>query len=244
MTARPIGIMAAMPEELESVVSLMVDVQPVMVRGRRSFHRGTIKSQSVVAVFSRCGKVAATATATELIVRFDVHSLLFTGLAGGMGDSVRVGDMVIPETLMQHDLDARPLFPRFEVPLMEQAIFKTDDTLRERLITASEVMLRNMNQDQPSCIQTLHGGLIASGDQFIGTHDQRLALRSALPGVVAVDMESAAVAQVASDYDIPYAVSRVVSDTADNNAEGAFLDSLGSLAANYTRGIFERFFES
>ncbi len=236
-----IGIMAAMPEELEAVVALFENRKPVINHGNRVFSRGTIAGNPVVAAFSRCGKVAAAATATELIVRFDVNALIFTGLAGGLIDEVRIGDIVVPEALVQHDLDASPLFPRFQVPLMEQAFFETDEKLRTILCDAAAEFLatRNPQQTRPNRV---HGGVLATGDQFIATDASRHAIRDALPEVVAVDMEAAAVGQVACDYGVPVAVVRMVSDAADESAGSVFSVSLKEQAGLYARGIFSRVF--
>lgn len=238
-----IGVMAAMPEELEAVTGMFVRTEPVIEHGNRVFHRGVIGGHPVVAAFSRCGKVAAAATATELIVRFDVKALIFTGLAGGIGDGVRVGDIVVPEALVQHDLDASPLFPRFEVPLMGRGVFETDEKLRTRLVHAATSFLASGEEDGfESDSARVHGGLVATGDQFIDSDAQRHAIREALPEVVAVDMEAAAVGQVACDYGVPVAVVRMVSDAADESAGAVFSSSLERRAGIYAHGIFSRVF--
>lgn len=230
-----VGIMAAMPEELEAVLELFSAREPVIHHGQRAFHRGRIGEQAVVAAYSRCGKVAAAATATELIVRFEIASLVFTGLAGGIGDGVRVGDLVVPESLVQHDLDASPLFPRFEVPLTGIATFTTDASWCARLADAAKERVNGTDR-------RVHHGLLATGDQFIGSETQRQAVRAALPGVVAVDMEAAAVAQVAADYGVPLAVVRLISDSADREAGEAFSESLARHAGACARAIFSHVF--
>ncbi len=239
----PIGVMAAMPEELAAVTAMFDSCSPAIEHGNRMFHRGVIAGQPVVAAFSRCGKVAAAATATELIVRFDVQAIIFTGLAGGIGVSVRVGDIVVPEALVQHDLDARPLFPRFEVPLMGRSLFPTDTKLRTMLAGAAASFLESQAGASPDCEPwRVHGAMVATGDQFVACDLQRRAIREALPEVVAVDMEAAAVGQVAWDYGVPVAVVRMVSDAADESAGAVFSKSLEQRAGLYARGIFSRVF--
>lgn len=230
-----IGIMAAMPEELDSVLALLTDRRPEVRHGSRTFHAGRIGSRSVVAAFSRWGKVAAAATATELVARFEVKSILLTGLAGGVGDGVRIGDLVVPDALIQHDLDARPLFPRFEVPLTGASTFKTDPVLRDRLLGAARAFARTTGV-------RVHTGLLASGDQFVATDSQRRRVLSALPNAIAVDMEAAAVAQVAADYGVPFAVVRLISDAADADAAAAFTTSLAQHAGACAGDIFSHLF--
>mgnify|MGYP000001605385 CR=1 FL=1 len=90
----PIGLMSAMHEELALVLQAMPDEQRVRVGGR-DFWQGHWQGQPVVAVLSRIGKVAAATTATALIERFGVDRIVFTGVAGGIGPGVRVGDVVL-----------------------------------------------------------------------------------------------------------------------------------------------------
>jgi adenosylhomocysteine nucleosidase len=239
----PIGVMAAMPEELEAVTAMFEGREPVIEHGNRVFHRGAIGRHSVVAAYSRCGKVAAAATATELIVRFEVKALIFTGLAGGIGDGVCVGDIVVPEALVQHDLDARPLFRRFEVPLMGESYFQTDVDLRIALSDAAGLFLESRKGVRGALESArVHGGVVATGDQFIASEHQRCAIREMLPDVVAVDMEAGAVGQVAVDYGVPVGVVRMISDAADESACSVFSESLERRAGLYAEGIFSRVF--
>ena len=110
-----IGIMAAMPEELQAVLDLMPD-ETMERRAGRAFWLGHVHGQEVVAVLSRIGKGAAATTPTVLLIHYGVEQLIFTGVAGGLGEGVRVGDVVVADALVQHDMNASPLFPRFELP--------------------------------------------------------------------------------------------------------------------------------
>jgi len=53
--------------------------------------------------------------------------LLFTGVAGGVHPDLNVGDIVIGNKFYQHDMDARPLFPKFEVPLTGRDHFLAEE---------------------------------------------------------------------------------------------------------------------
>jgi len=121
-----------MHQELHALLALLDDARSVRIGGR-DFHTGRIGQREVVLVLSGIGKVAAATTATVLIQAFDVAQLLFTGAAGGLGPGVRVGDVVVARELLQHDMDASPLFPRFEVPLTGRSRFPTDAALTRSL---------------------------------------------------------------------------------------------------------------
>ena len=111
-----LGIMGAMPEETEMIFAAMTDKE-IVERGSRLYYRGKLAGQDVVAVFSRWGKVAAATTAVHLILDFKVDQIVFTGVAGGISPELNIGDIVVGERLFQHDMDARPLMNRFEIPL-------------------------------------------------------------------------------------------------------------------------------
>ena len=133
-SVKRLGIMAALPQELGDLIESMRAAGEVRTEtiGRREYHVGIAHGVPCVVTLARVGKVAAAATASALIHLFGVDAIVFTGVAGGVRADVRVGDIVIGETLMQHDLDASPLFPRFEVPLLGMARFPGDATLECR----------------------------------------------------------------------------------------------------------------
>ncbi len=116
-----IGILGAMPEEINGIVSLLKDKTEV-VKGMRTYYLGSINNIEVVVVFSRWGKVASATTVTHLIVEFGITELFFTGVAGAINPDLNIGDIVIASSLIQHDLDARPIMKRFEIPLLGKTI--------------------------------------------------------------------------------------------------------------------------
>ncbi|MCY0387771.1 5'-methylthioadenosine/adenosylhomocysteine nucleosidase [Robbsia sp. Bb-Pol-6] len=233
-------MLAALPEEIAGLVEQMSS-RRVARWGQRDFHAGILHGQSCVIALSRIGKVAAAASAATLIHRFDVKAIVFSGVAGGMGPAVRVGDVVLAEALIQHDLDASPLFPRFEVPLLGQSRFKADPGLTGRLAQAVGAFLPRAPVLEDGSPPRLHRGMIASGDRFVSGDTERAALRRALPDLLAVDMEGAAVAQVCYEHDVPFAMVRTISDTADEHAAASFARFLAERAAPYAQAIFSAF---
>lgn len=249
MPAAPTGIMAAMPPELAAVLARLPDEQRQRVAGR-DFWLGHWHGHDVVAVLSRVGKVAAATTAAVLIERFGVGRILFTGTAGGLGEGVRVGDLVLADGFVQHDMDASPLFPRFEVPLYGRARFGVHAPLSAALGQAARQALaapaRTLGHEAVAAFglhaPRLHTGLIASGDRFVATAAESAALRAALPDALAVEMEGAAVAQVCHDCGVPFAAVRAISDRADDSAHVDFSRFIEQVASRYSQAVLDAFF--
>ncbi|KQN73219.1 S-adenosylhomocysteine nucleosidase [Duganella sp. Leaf61] len=223
-----LGIISALAEEQQGLLEALQS--PAMrVHGMREYTTGKLWEIDAVCVLSRIGKVAAAMTAAILVEKFGVTHIVFTGVAGSSDPHVNVGDIVVADSLVQHDMDASPLFPRFEVPLTGLSRFATDLALTERLATAAAKTTR------------VHRGLIASGDQFIGRLEQLVALKTALPGLLAVEMEGAAVAQVCFELGIPFAVIRTISDNANDDAAVDFLHFIETVASRYAFEVIENF---
>ena len=245
------GIVAALHPELAAVLARLPDEQRQRVAGR-DFWRGHWHGHEVVAVLSRVGKVAAATTATALIERFGARRIVFTGTAGGLAEGVAVGDLVVAGALLQHDMDASPLFPRFEVPLTGLARFATDATLSARLADAARAVAARSTEllgadavaEFALHAPRVHTGLLASGDRFVATGAESAALRQALPDALAVEMEGAAVAQVCHDYGVPFAAVRTISDRADDAAHVDFTRFIDRVASHYSAAMLEHYFSA
>ena len=245
------AIVAALHDELASVLALMPDERKQVIGGRECWV-GHLHGQDVVAVLSGIGKVAAATTATLLVERFGVKGIVFTGVAGGLGPGVAVGDVVLARSFLQHDMDASPLFPRHQVPGYGRARFEADAALTDALELACERMLHSLPQRLgPETVTTfglqtprLHQGLLISGDRFVATTAESLALQRELPDALAVEMEGAAFAQVCHDFGVPLAVVRTISDRADDAAHVDFPRFLREVASRYSGAVIEALFKN
>src|SRR5262249_35396261 len=219
---------------------------------QRCYTSGHRWGAHVVLVFSRWGKVAAPATATHLIADFGVAEILFTGVAGAAQPGLNVGDVVVGARLWQHDMDARPLFPRHEIPLLSRSSFATDEKRRDQLLQAAATFLSHdlpraasdatraaFHIQSPKAVE----GDIASGDKFFADRADLADLLLRLPTIAAVDMESAAVAQVCHEYSVPFTVVRTISDAADESAAHDFPRFVTQVASAYSHGILRRLFK-
>jgi adenosylhomocysteine nucleosidase len=241
-----LGIMGAMPEEIEDIIGLMYDRKEIKI-AMRTFHVGRIFNHECVVVFSRWGKVAAATTAAVLIHHFKVSEILFSGLAGSMRSDIRVGDLVIGRKFYQHDMDARPLLEEFEIPLTGTNFFESAPHLIESAHQSLQACISN-NQFLTGISKTsldtfsitspnVWIGDIASGDRFFSNSKEKQQLLSKLPNLACVEMEGASVAQVAHEHQTPFTVIRTISDAADDHSVLDFTSFVEQIARPYTKAV-------
>jgi adenosylhomocysteine nucleosidase len=243
-----LGLISALHQEQAGLIEAMQDAKKSQ-HGMRDYTVGKLWGIDTVCVLSRIGKVAAAATAATLIERFGVTHIVFTGVAGAAESAMQVGDIVVADMLVQHDMDATPLFPRFEVPLLGQSFFASDKHLTDRLTgAATEFVVQDFAATVPSHDRDtfrlseprVYRGLIASGDEFIDSHARRETLKTAFPALLALEMEGAAVAQVCFEFGVPFAVIRTISDGANEESPHDFIQFIDRIAARYAFGIVKR----
>lgn len=241
--------MSAMHEENASLVKAM-HVSKKEQLGARTYYCGTLYGRDVVVVFSHWGKVAAAITASTLICHYHVSEILFTGVAGALDEKLRIGDIVVGHALYQHDMDARPIIDRHEIPLLGRAAIDTAENLRMQLASASEQFLKHDFKATVGCENAAAFGIgspqvmradIASGDQFVSDTAVAADIRSRLPGVACVEMEGAAVAQVCESFDVPFGLVRTISDGANDSSEVDFQAFVSQVAQQYSLGIVKRY---
>lgn len=246
---KKVGILGAMLEEIGGIVSLLKDKKEV-TKGMRRYYSGTINNVEVVVVFSRWGKVASATTVTHLIVEFGVTELFFVGVAGAISPDLNVGDIVIANSLIQHDLDARPIMKQFEIPLLgktmlcppaeilDKAVESIDELVSDgglvHLLSADQI--KQFSLSKPKLVV----GQIASGDRFFASHDDKERLLRILPDVLCVEMEGASVAQVCFEYSIPYVIIRTISDEANDHSVVDFQEFVSQVASRFGVEIIKK----
>lgn len=233
-----LAVLSALAQEQQGLIEQLDQPECIHYAGRE-FWCGYLQGLPVVLALSRIGKVAAATTAAALIERFGCTHIVFTGVAGGVGPGVQVGDVVVGTGYLQHDMDASPLFARFEVPLTQRSVFVADALLAEQLTTACRTAFASGNHlKQSVCV---HTGLIASGDRFVSSRHEVAALVAALQAAghqpLAVEMEGAAVAQVCHDHGVAFVAVRTISDRADDNAHLDFPQFVNDVARVYAQRI-------
>ncbi len=248
-----IGLIGALQQEIDLLKKDVV-IEKIETIGMREYYIGKLYGQEVVMVFSRCGKVAAAATVTTLIERFHVDMILFTGVAGAANLDLQVGDIVIGDSLIQHDMDVSAIFDidKYDIPLLGRSTFLADASLVEIARKSAQSYLNNeMKQeiDEELLREFSIGmpqiaiGTIASGDQFIADKQKITNLNKRIENLKCVEMEGAAAAQVCYEYGVKLLMFRILSDKADEFADINFDKFVEKTATIFTRGIIRHIFE-
>ena len=206
---KKIGIIGSMEEEVAKLKENM-QIQETSVIAGMEFCQGICEGQNVVIVRSGIGKVNAAVCTQILCDVFKVNAIINTGVAGSLKNEINIGDIVLSEDALQHDMDATGFgYDPGVIPRMEESIFKGDETL----LKLAQKVCQEVNPD----IQVFRGRVV-SGDQFISDHDVKQRIVNSFGGFC-TEMEGAAIAQTAWLNKIPYLVIRAISDKADGSAE-------------------------
>lgn len=151
-----------------------------------------------------------------------------------------------------HDMDASPIFPRYELPGYGASTLSADEALKAELVRACQYVIAHLPTTfEAATIQTyglhklqVHTGLVISGDRFVSTSTEAKQLQHDLPHALAVEMEGAAFAQVCYDYGVPFAAVRTISDNADDAATVDFARFLAEVASHYSALIVDNFLQN
>ncbi len=223
-----IGIIGAMTEELTGLLEALTDKNEVR-QGGFTLYRGALQGKVVLIAQCGIGKANAAALAQTLVLG-GVSRVLFTGVAGAVGEGLRVGDIVVSSDAVQHDVDVRALgYERGVVP-GEGLAWPADEALQRAALEAASALPEVVAGE----VRVVPGRVL-SGDQFIADRDKVAELRETYGGACA-EMEGAAVAQICSRAGVPFVIIRSLSDSADGSAETDFR-SFTQLAARRAKAV-------
>ena len=214
------AVISAMSVELQALVNA-ADIQKETVIGGKTFYVGTLNGENVVMVQAGVGKVLSSAYTAALLNNFTVKGVVFTGIAGGVGDEVNVMDMVIGTALVQHDYGTETndgfVWNGEAGSNQETGMIPVDAELSQIACNAARAVLGSAR---------VHQGVIATGDQFISSESYVKLLQEKF-NALACEMEGASVARVCDQFGVPCTVIRCMSDKADGIARDTY-------AFNYT----------
>lgn len=212
-----IAIMGAMPEEVAPILEKVGSYQTVEYAGNR-YYEANYRGVDLVIAYSKIGKVFSTLTATTMIEHFGATKLLFSGVAGAISPTLKVGDLIVATKLAQHDLDITAFgHPFGYVP--EGSVFVETD--KEMIEMSKEVAV--------SMGKIVQEGIIATGDQFVANEERKNWIGSTF-GADALEMEGGSVAVVCNALNVPFFILRAISDAADMDASFSFDEFLETSA--------------
>ena len=195
---KTIGVLTAMSVEYNQVAAMLKDTGTVQI-GPQKFLVGMIGESRVVLLQCGIGKTNAASGVTNLIISFHPDCVISTGVAGGIDAKLDVMDVVIGKEVCYHDIYCGDNCDPGQVQGLPR-LFNCD----ERLVSIAI----SLNADV-----RIVPGLICTGDQFVTNRDELDVIKEKYPQGLAVDMESAAIAQVCHLWNVPFLSFRIISDT-------------------------------
>jgi adenosylhomocysteine nucleosidase len=217
----PTVILGALDAELNHYQQFLLDVNRIEWHSL-SFYVGNLLQKPVVLAKSGVGKVSAALIAQHAIEMFQPNMIIFTGVAGALNKSLKIGDVIVSKDCAYHDMDVTILgHSRGEVPNSTYKFFTANvelvDKAQKAKLKKGKVMV----------------GRILTGDQFMTkTHLPKYRyLHDELAGD-AIEMEGAAVGHVCTVNEVPFIIVRTISDRADHAAKVDFPKFLPTVAAN------------
>ena len=228
MAGQTIAVIGAMEQEIELLRARMAEVQTLRFGGFTAY-AGRYAGRRVVLALSGIGKVNAAVATAWVVHQFSPDYVVNTGSAGGLGEGLKVGDVVIGDGAAHHDVDVTAFgYEWGQIPHLP-AVFAAD----ERLVAAAEQAARVFEG------ASVRRGLIASGDQFVHNRERVAEIRRRFPGIQAVEMEAAAIAQTCTQLGVPFVVIRAVSDAADDKADVSFDEFLKTAAVHSAQMVLK-----
>ena len=195
-----IGIIGAMKEEVQAILDLM-DVTETHEKLNYQYHIGKIAGKECVVVQGGIGKVNAAVSATLLFENYHPKQLINIGSAGGLSLDQTVGDVVISSRVGYHDVDVTAFNYEYGQMAGSPRFFEADP----KLIEMTKQILHENHI-------AAHTGLIVSGDMFVAQKTQVENIKQHFPQAQCAEMEAAAIAQVCTIYDVPFIITRSLSD--------------------------------
>ena len=223
-----IGIIGAMEKEISLLRESMGTYDTKKI-GNFEFFLGKIEGQDAVLLQCGIGKVSAAVGCALLIQQFNPECVINTGSAGGIHSHLKVGDAIISNGLIYHDVDVTAFnYAPGQLPGQPQ-IFPVE----EKFIKLAEKAVVELKQEKvlPDTFNNSRG-LIGSGDIFMHEPKRINELRAVFPDIAAVEMEGAAIAHACALFSVPVLVIRALSDIAGTESPISFTEFLPIASAN------------
>jgi adenosylhomocysteine nucleosidase len=212
-----LAILCALPQEVSPFKRQIQGQEDIRLGGVRGWV-GQSQGKKVTLVQTGIGKVSAAAAAQLVITHFAPEAIFSCGTAGSLDTRCQIGDIVVGTTTLQHDYGfiLPETFVHFGIPVYQQN--RKKHFFKE---FAADTILLNVAQsfaEEQNAAFKVFSGSILTGDQVIFSSKKRQALAEQFKAL-AVDMESAAIAQLCTTNEIPFLAIRGISDDADESIQ-------------------------
>lgn len=227
---KTIGIIFAMQEELNELLKYLYLQKEYEIFDLK-FYEGVIHDNNCILVESGVGKVNAARCTQILIDNMKVDYIFNIGVAGGVSDSLHVGDIVIGKRLVQHDFDITA-FNHEKGYIPNIGVYIESD---EYLVRLAEACKGEIGVDVLT-------GTIASGDIFCTETRMSEKIRNKFDALC-VEMEGASIAQVCYLSHVPFVIIRSISDVPNNDnvlTYEEFLETSSRNVAKFMDGVLKR----
>lgn len=202
-----VGIIGAMEIEVEALKRLMDKAETEKISGIE-FCGGFINGVKTVVAVAGVGKVNAAVCAQTMILKYSPDMLINVGVAGGLSKMLDIGDIAVASAVVEHDMDTSPIGdPKGLISGINMVLMPCDKRIADMMRAAAE-SVGNIKTET---------GIIASGDQFISTDEQRQRIIDEF-GAIAAEMEGASIGHVCVMNKVPFGVLRAISDGANSNS--------------------------
>ncbi len=227
-----IAIIAAMEKELKTILDAM-DISEIVTISDKILYIGMMKNKEVIVAKSGIGKVNAAITTTILCLNYEIDFIINTGVAGGLFP-VNTGEIVLSEAVTYFDVNVINIDPELSFGQIpgDSFLVKAD----EKLVSFAKSIFDDMKFDYRI-------GIIASGDQFITDSQTLKPIQKIVENLLAVEMESMAVAVAASKFNIPFIIIRGISDVIDDTLQVQIYENSVDDIAGMTAHFVIRFVE-
>lgn len=244
-----IGLICAIPQEIAHLRDALTHPWGEEIAHAR-FEKGALDGREVVLAGAGIGKVNTAVVTTLLADRFRCRAIVFSGVAGGLDPSLRIGDVVVADRTLQHDagvLEDGRLQPyqAGHVPFFNPTTRLGYDVepgllarVRERLAGVELPPLSRQAGGEGRPPRIAYGPIL-SGDQYVHCESTRERLFRDHGGV-AVEMEGGALAQVCEAFGVPWLDVRALSDLAGRDSRhdfAAFVDEVAASSALILRRL-------
>ena len=229
-----LGFICALAIEVEGIVKMMENKEEKTV-AKITYHKGEIGGKEVVCCECGIGKVNAAMSTQIMIDLYQPDVIINSGIAGSLSGDIRIGDIVVSDDCVQHDMDGTEMGdPLGQVQFNDEkrTYFPADKATADKLCAACETI---------DGIKVFRGR-IASGDVFIAAKDRRQRVADTFHGL-ACEMEGAAVGTVCYRNGVPFAILRSISDDFSSNEYVDFMQFC-TLAADHSIQAIEKFIQS